>query len=151
MAGGFLFGICSACCAGEGGDCADCDLTCCLTIQGRDTCNGDTEVISADPLIVESWGQTGNTSTWQYLSDERDLFVEVAVGDCVDGAIDLDVTLTEAVPGNVGGAASSTRRWANAVAILGPDGCPTGVALGDLTETDGPAPTITLALAWICT
>lgn len=142
---------CKCCGGGQAGDCADCTLTCCLTIQGRDTCNGDTVVISTSPLIVESWGKTGNTSTWQYLSDDRDLFIEVAVGDCVDGVIALDVTLTEAVPGNVGGPASSTRRWANAVAILGSDGCPTGVDLGDLTESDGPAPAITLDLAWVCT
>ncbi len=152
MAGGFLFGICSACCE-DGGECT-CTLECCLTIQGRDAqCGSGTALISADPLIIENWGPDLGRAQWLYISDERDIEVTVEVFPCEDGVIALDVIIRETVPGIGGGgsAVTSTRRWAYATAILGEDGCPVGVDLGELTESEGPDPALTLALGWVCT
>lgn len=138
------------CCGGVG--CEDCPLTCCLTIEGRNTCEGGTAIIATDPdLIVVNWGQTENSSTWEYLSPERDIFIDVTIEPCTDGVIALDVILNEGLPGGPSPTTSSTRRWANARAILGDDGCPVGVALGELTESEGPDPSITPTLGWICT
>jgi hypothetical protein len=104
---------------------------------------------------VVNWGQTTNEAgtifaTWEYLSDERDQFIEVIILPCEDGVIALDVILDEHVPGN-NPTATSHRRWQNATAILGEDGCPIGVDLGELTESEGIDPDITLDLGWICT
>lgn len=149
MAGGFLFGLCSACCECTGCEC--CEFTCCLTIQGRNAeCESGTELISADPIIVENWGLEINAAQWLYISDERDIEVIVGLAGCENGIIPLDVIVNERVPGGPGGF-TSTRRWANAVAILGEDGCPTGVDLGELTESVGPEPAFTLNLSYICT
>lgn len=154
MAGGFLFGICSACCAEEEGNCEDCDLSCCITIQGRDAfCDSGTAIISNDPLIVENWGPDLDLAQWLYISDERDIQVTVEQFACEDGVILLDVIVRETVPGVGGGGnmVTSTRRWQNARAILDENGCPTGVALGDLTESTGPDPGFVLALDYVCT
>lgn len=140
------------CCRGVG--CEDCTLTCCITIQGRDAfCGSGTAIILNDPLIVENWGPDLGLAQWLYISDERDIEVTVEQFACEDGVIALDVIVREKVPGVGGGGSTvtSTRRWANAVAILGEDGCPVGVDLGELTESDGPEPALTLALAFTCT
>jgi hypothetical protein len=140
------------CCCGAG--CENCPLACCITIQGRDAfCGSGTAVISNDPLIVENWGPSFGLAQWLYISDARDIEVTVEVSPCEDGVIALDVIIRETVPGIGGGGSTvtSTRRWQNATAILGEDGCPTGVVLGDLTENSGPDPALTLTLGWICT
>lgn len=137
------------CCCG-----CNCPLDCCLTIQGRNACEGGTDVVSVTPLIVENWGQVINPggsifATWEYISDERDLFLDITWTPCQNGVVALDIVLTESVPG--GGAVTSRRRWATAVATFGEDGCQNGVTLGELTESEGPEPVITLSLGWICT
>lgn len=140
------------CCCGGG--CENCGLTCCLTIQGKNTCIGGTDVITSDPPAVVNWGSTINeigatAASYQYLSDAFD-FTVLVDWVCENGQISMDVQVSEAVPGGTI-PATSYRRWPNAVAILGPDGCPTGVDLGELTESDGPEPATALALAWLCT
>lgn len=153
--GGFLFGKCSDCCGDEADcDCGDCNLNCCLTIQGRNTCEGGTVLISPDP-IVENWGlaetETFFQATWQYLSYDRDAIVEV-VFSCNAGTLALDVTVSEFIPSvQAGGSLTSYRRWANAVAILNEDCCPVGVDLGALTDSAGSDPTFVLGLGWVCT
>jgi hypothetical protein len=137
-----------ACCCGVG--CEACTLTCCLFIEGRDTCEGGTEV---GPLIIENWGREVNVggqvlASYVFLSDDRDLEVEVIYA-CQNGVIDMNIEVGEKIPGG-GGPYTSFRRWATARATLGPDGCPTGIEFGELTESDGPdfvLPTIEL----VCT
>ena len=139
------------CCCGG---CEDCTLTCCLTIEGRNTCESGTDFVSDVPLIVVNWASTlqengATIGAYQYLSDDFDLLVEF-VWLCENGVLSLDIEVSEWIPGNagVGDPAASYRRWANARAILNEAGCPTGVELGELTESEGPDPSITPTLGW---
>ena len=141
-----------ACCCGA--NCGDCPLTCCLIIEGKDTCAGGTELVSLDPLIVINWGgglvETGHfVGSYTYLSDARDIRVDFS-WICEDGVLKMDVEIEEKIPGGNDEPVTSRRRWANARATLGPDGCPTGVELGEPTESDGPDP-IMPTFAWSCT
>jgi hypothetical protein len=144
-----------ACCCddGDGVGCEDCTLACCLSIEGRDTCDGGTELISVDPLIVENWGREINaggqvSATYVFLSDERDLEVEV-IYECENGVIDMIIEVGEKIPGgNV--PYTSFRQWATARATLGLDGCPTGIEFGELTESDGPD-FVLPTMEWVCT
>ena len=141
------------CCCGA--NCGDCPLTCCLVVQGKNTCTVGTDVISFDPLIVINWGgevlESGSSDvTYQYLSDALDLLIEIIWFCSESGELQMDVSLSESVPGG-GAPATSFRRWQNARAILGSDGCPTGVNLGELTESNGPDPQSEMTLSWECT
>lgn len=145
----------SDCCCGG---CEDCTLTCCLTINGRNTCAGETITISTFPeLIVLLWTshiqENGvTTGIYQYLSDDFDVLVEFD-WICSDGVLGLDIRLLEWIPGNagLGDPAVTYRRWANARAILGDSGCPTGIDLGEPTVSNGPEPANMPAFGWAFT
>lgn len=157
-----------ACCGGGG--CAQCAQSCCLTIQGRDTCNGGTELVSSTPFVFDEWSTSDGSpaqpppiapvanlyeSQWQRLSDDGDYLVVVRTAGCVNGQIALDVEVTKSGPSSPA-TEYTYKRYANAVATLDENGCPTGVALGDVTDQDtgpdgpGGAADLELDLGWLC-
>jgi hypothetical protein len=113
--------------------CSDCFKNCCLFIQGRNLCEPDT-VFDENGIAIEGWFflPFSNQYVWQsQVPDVSSNYIVVTIGTCGEDGIPLYVesgsSLNDELPAGI------ANQWFNARASLGPDGCPNGVVLGDVT------------------